>query len=103
VSQAHLVELRTALEQRGWCITERLRGEDGAIGAGTWELKRSGGEVTHVIDFDGLGAMGEDLPIEESYGCRVRGTLDGLYFRRINRSRDLWLADLRAFASSLDE
>ena len=56
-----------------------------------------------LIDFAGFGGMGEDIPLEQSYACDVRGRQNvGLYFRRINRSRELWLRDLAAFLDSLE-
>jgi hypothetical protein len=61
-----------------------------------------------LIDFDGFDGMSPDgdycLPLEESYGCQVRGrAAGGLYFRRVNRSQSLWQQELAAFVQSLDE
>jgi hypothetical protein len=104
MSLSHLKELRTALAEHGWeVVAERLRGEDDVRGAATWELRRNGEGVPVLIDFAGFGPMGEDISLEESYACDVRGRPSpGLYFRRINRSRELWLRDLTAFVASLD-
>ena len=104
MSVSHLNELRAALTEGGWkIVAERLRDEDDVQGAATWEVRRDGGSPPVLIDFAGLGGMGEDIPLEESYGCKVRGRGDvGLYFRRINRSRELWLRDLSEFIRSLD-
>ena len=104
MSISHLSELRAALADRGWrVIAERLRGEGGVQGAATWEVRRGDAGPLVFIDFAGLGGMGEDIPLEESYACDVRGRRNaGLYFRRINRSRELWLRDLAAFVDSLE-
>lgn len=103
MSLAHLQELRVALAEAGWkIVAERLRGEDNVMGAATWEVHRGDRTLAVFIDFDGFGCMGEDVPLEMSSGCDVRGRRDGgLYFRRINRSRELWLRDLAAFIDSL--
>jgi hypothetical protein len=103
MSMSHLKELRAALVDSGWkIVSERLRGEDDVEGASTWEVRRVGDKCSVLIDFTGFGPMGEDISLEESYACAVRGRQDcGLYFRRINRSRELWLQDLSAFISSI--
>jgi hypothetical protein len=102
MSDSHLNELRTMLAEHGWrIVAERLRGEDDVQGAATWQVTRDGGPMV-LIDFAGFGTMGEDIAIEESYACNVRERSDiGLYFRRVNRSRVLWLADLAAFVEAL--
>ena len=104
MSIAHLNELRAALAGRGWrVVAERLRGEDNVQGAATWEVRRGNAGPLVLIDFAGLGGMGEDIPLEQSYACYVRGRRNvALYFRRINRSRELWLHDLDAFVDSLE-
>ena len=102
MSVAHLGQLDEALTRRGWRITKRLRGEEGVEGAATWEIQRSiNGPVLH-IDFYGFGGMGEDIPLEESYGCEVRGHRVSLYFRRVNHSRERWVAELKEFVAALD-
>jgi hypothetical protein len=58
------------------------------------------------IDFDGMDDMA-CLPLEESYGCHIRGRSSKeeaawLYFRRPNKSRPLWEKDLAAFVLALD-
>lgn len=104
MSVSHLRELRTALERRGWRVIEKVRGEVDACGAGTWLVQRLGGGPIHQIDFAGFGPMGEDITLEESYACSLRGKPEcGLYFRRIHRSRRLWEAELKAFVEALDE
>lgn len=75
----------------------------GVNGAATWELRRYEGGAALLLDFAGIGGMDEDIPLEESYGCQLRGVEDcGLYFRRINRSRRAWLGELKEFVLSLD-
>jgi hypothetical protein len=56
------------------------------------------------IEFDGMDADGDScLPLEESYGCQVRGRkAASLYFRRVNKSRFLWEQELAAFVDALD-
>lgn len=102
MSQSHLRQLRDALTRRGWQITQRLRDDNNVKGAATWELQRNSNTQTLLIDFAGFGAIGEDISLEESYGCNVRGSSVGLYFRRVNRSQHLWIADLTEFVSSLE-
>ena len=102
MSQSHLNELRAALTDHGWKVRTRAPDED-VRGAGTWELRRGSDDQPILIDFDGLGPMGETLPLDQSYGCQVRDVSNAsLYFRRINRSRKLWKADLAAFIAALD-
>lgn len=101
MSVSHLQALEDALTRRGWRISVRP-GDDSRISA-TWELRRGRGESL-LLDFDGMGPDGREcLPLEQSYGCQVRGhpTLE-LYFRRINRSRHLWQQELAEFTRSLD-
>jgi hypothetical protein len=104
MSIAHLNELRAALAEVGWhVVAERLRGEDDVEGAAVWEVRRGDSGPVLLIDFAGLDGMGEDIPLEQSYGCKVRSeSNEGLYFRRIHRSRKLWLNDLAIFVGSLD-
>jgi hypothetical protein len=103
MSEAHLEELRSALARRGWrVVAERLRGEDDVLGAATWEICRPGNDHVSLIDFAGFGGMGEDISLNQSHACNVRGRGDcHLYFRRINRSRERWLADLAHFVACL--
>jgi hypothetical protein len=69
----------------------------------TWEIRR-GGQPSLFLDFDGMAPEGDScLPLEESYGCQVRGReILSLYFRRVKRSRVRWEADLAAFVVALD-
>jgi hypothetical protein len=84
-------------------VTERLRGDDNVQGSATWQIQRHGMGPLLQIDFAGFGGMGQDISLEESYACQVRGHSIDLYFRRVNRSRALWLAELNEFVSSLDK
>jgi hypothetical protein len=104
MSLSHLQELRAALVDNGWkIVVERVRGEENVQGAATWEVRRDDGGPSVLIDFAGFGGMGEDIPLEQSYACEIRGRGNpGLYFRRINRSRELWLQDLSSFVNSLE-
>ena len=96
VAEWHLQAIRVALAARGWVIIERAG--DGYRVAATWELRRPRDQRVLCIDFDGLDDM-RTLPIEESYGCRVRGTSPGLYFRRAPNS---WKSELAAFVLSVE-
>ena len=102
MSQSHLSQLREALSHRRWQVTERLRGEDNVQGAATWVIQRPNAGPTLLIDFAGFGGIGEDISLEDSYACNVRGTAIELYFRHVNRSRQLWLAELKAFVNALE-
>jgi len=102
MSQSHLSQLREALTRRGWQVIERLRGDDNVQGTATWVIQRSNAGPTLLIDFAGFGCMGEDIALEESYYCNIRGSSVGLYFRRVNRSRQLWAAELKAFVAALE-
>jgi len=58
------------------------------------------------IDFEGLDDL-ITLPLEQSYGCRVRGSDSlGLYFGRKgesgSRRRQNWTGDLQQFLEELD-
>jgi hypothetical protein len=97
--------LEEALLRRGWRVIAVHPGDDYQISA-TWEIQRSCTHPSRFIDFDGLDDM-VCLPLEESYGChvRVRSPKDQaawLYFRRPNKSRDLWEQELAAFVLALD-
>lgn len=100
--QSHLRQLYAALTSRGWKVTEKLRGEDDVEGSATWFIQRHGSESMLLIDFEGFGGMGEDISLDESYSCQVRGRPNSLYFRRVKRSREKWLTELTEFVSSLD-
>ena len=94
----HLEKLRVALERRGWSCVELPVDEFGV--SATWELRRSRDERVLHIDFEGLNDL-RTLPIHESYGCRVRETGEGLYFRR-QRTLGLWQEEVAAFVEHLE-
>jgi hypothetical protein len=105
MSKPHLRALEEALLRKGWRVIAVYPGDGYRISA-TWEVQRSSRQPNRFIDFDGLDDM-VCLPLEESYGCHVRGRpakdeAAWLYFRRPNRSRDLWEQDLAAFVLALD-
>lgn len=103
MSQSHLRALYEALTRRGWKVVERRRGEADVRGAATWEIsRRSSGPVLR-IDFAGFGGLGEDIQLEASGDCQVRGLPIHLYFFRVRRSRERWLTDLAAFVAALDQ
>lgn len=102
MSVSHLNQLDEALTRRGWKITKRLRGEENVLGAATWEITRSPRDPVLCIDFAGFGGMGEDISIDESYACDVRGHSARLYFSRVNHSRERWMAELKEFITALD-
>jgi hypothetical protein len=71
MSISHLNELRAALAEVGWhVVAERLRGEDDVEGAAVWEVRRGDSGPVLLIDFARLDGMGEDIPLEQSYGSR---------------------------------
>ena len=80
MAEWHLSDLRTRLKRRGWDVDAELPGDDHAVSA-TWRLRRPGDANTPLIDFDGLDENGV-LPLDRSYGCRVRGKKQELYFTR---------------------
>ena len=102
MSQAHLAELRSALAARGWKVTqERIRGDENVQGSGTWKICRNSASL--LIDFAGFGPLGEEIPLDESYACDVRNHAEcSLYFRKVNRSRQLWEQDLSNFLECID-
>jgi hypothetical protein len=102
MSQPHLRALEDALSRRGWRVVASHPGNDYEIAA-TWEIRRSSSEPSLFIDFDGMGPNGDIcLPLETSYGCNIRGSTIGLYFRRVNKSRPLWEQELAEFVRTLD-
>jgi hypothetical protein len=102
LSAPHLRALEDALARRGWRVAAVHPGDDYRVSA-RWELHRSGSNPI-LIDFDGLGPEGDHcLPLDESYGCQVRRDASAsLYFRRVNRSRELWQRELAEFVQKLD-
>ncbi len=101
----HLKELREALDRRGWRFLGELEGDDYAISA-TWEFVRDPDDGSIFIDFNGLDDL-KTLPIDQSYGCNVRGKEHmGLYFGKKgttdSTSRVKWKAELHEFVTKLD-
>jgi hypothetical protein len=94
--------LEDALSRRGWRIVAVHPGDDYKISA-TWGLARGKNE-TLLLDFDGMEPDGDFcFPLAESYGCHLRGqNSNGLYFRRVNHSRQLWEKELAEFVRSLE-
>lgn len=102
MSKPHLRALEAALDRKGWRVIAVHPGNGYDIAA-TWEIHRSASEPSLFIDFDGL-RLDEDgcLTLEESYGCTLRGrsSID-LYFRRVNKSRELWAKEVAQFVQAL--
>ena len=101
----HLQEIRDALESRGWRFVAEHPGDDYRVSA-TWEIERSTKKPPVFIDFNGLDDL-NTLPLEQSYGCRVRGSdSTSLYFGRKgeggSRRRQNWRRDLQRFLDELD-
>jgi hypothetical protein len=103
MAQWHLDELRAELARRGWRVRAELPGNDYNVSA-TWELRRHGDAKTLLVDFDGLDDM-RTLPLDQSYGCSVRGGGLELYFRRRGSNdppaRERWRDELAAFVKAL--
>lgn len=105
MSQSHLSELYSLLVQRGWNVVEH-RESCAAIevlGAAVWEVRRYENGPAILIDFPSFGAIGEDIPLEESYACEVRGQPISPYFSRVNRSREKWVEQLTSFVEAIDQ
>src|SRR5262245_33525375 len=99
VAEWHLRELRDTLSRRGWRVLTEHPGDDYRV-SGSWEIQRSTRAPPLIIDFDGLDDMA-CLPMQECYGCEVRGhQTSSVYFGKARGRR--WLADLEAFVQSLD-
>jgi hypothetical protein len=103
MSKPHLRALEAALDRKGWRVIAVHAGNGYDIAA-TWEVQRSTSEPSLFIEFDGLRLDGDDcLPLEESYGCTLRGrTSNDLYFRRVNKSRELWEKEVARFVRALN-
>jgi hypothetical protein len=44
----------------------------------------------------------QTLSVARSYGCHIRGTSPGLYFRRA-RAGNIWRRELAAFIASIED
>jgi hypothetical protein len=104
MSRPHLRALEAALARKGWRVVAIHPGNDYDITV-TWEVRRSASEPSLFIDFYGLRLDGDGcLPLEESYACTLRGRSSvDLYFRRVNKSRELWQQDVAQFVRALDD
>jgi hypothetical protein len=105
MSKPHLRALEEELGRKGWRVVAVHPGDDCRIST-TWEIQRNSSQHSLFIDFEGLHEM-VCLPLEESYGCHVRGRsardkAAQLYFRKPNKSRSLWMQELVAFVRALD-
>ncbi|HET9789244.1 MAG TPA: hypothetical protein VFP47_19065 [Pyrinomonadaceae bacterium] len=101
----HLQEIRDALESRGWRLVAERPGDEYRVSA-TWEIERSTKKPSVLIDFAGLDDL-IALPLEQSYGCSVRGSDSlGLYFgrkgERGSKRRQSWQRNLQQFLDKLD-
>lgn len=99
----HLKEVRTALEAKGWKISE-LPG-DGYRYSAMWRIRRGDERRPFVLRFLGLDDM-ETLPIDKAYACDIQDLKTSLYFRRRgapgSRARETWLRELREFVRALE-
>lgn len=68
--RTHLSQLYATLNSCGWKVVERSRGDVDVEGAATWELRRGEDRPLLLIDFAGLGGMGEDIPREKASRAR---------------------------------
>lgn len=104
MSKPHLRALEEALARKGWRVVAVYPGNDYDVAA-TWEIQRSAREPSLFVDFNGMEPDGGGcLPLEESYGCTVRGRSSvDLYFRPVNKSRELWEQDVARFVQALDD
>jgi hypothetical protein len=105
MSKLHLRALEEELGRKGWRVVAVHPGDDYRISA-TWEIQRSSSQPSLFIDFEGIDDM-VCLPLEDSYGCHVRGRSAGdkateLYFRKPNKSQSLWMQELAAFVRALE-
>lgn len=103
MAQWHLDDLRAALIDSGWEVQAELPGDDHAI-SGSWKIRLPEESITTHLDFEGLDEK-EVLPMERSYGCRLRNTDLSLYFSRRgvprSRARERWTALRDTFVRQL--
>ncbi|PQO41217.1 hypothetical protein C5Y96_00435 [Blastopirellula marina] len=104
MSQSHLQDLYGQLVQRGWKVVEHRRSSEtlDVPGAAVWEIRRFDNSPAILLDFPGFDGVGENIDLDESYACGVRGRPIELYFSRVNRSQERWLEDLASFIAALD-
>ncbi len=97
MSDTHLHELRTALEQRNWHLISQEEG-DGYRISGVWRIQRSTRVPPTEIVFEGLDDL-RTLPVERAYACEVKDHKEiGLYFGSMKEFRRA----LPAFVRALD-
>ena len=97
MSDTHLHELRTALEEKGWHLISQEEGDGYRISA-VWRIQRSTRVQPTEIVFAGLDDM-RTLPVERAYACEVKDHKDiGLYFGSMKEFRKA----LPAFLHGLD-
>ena len=103
MSEPHLRALENALARKGWRVVAVHPGDDYGISA-SWEIQRSTQQPSLFLDFEGMDKSGNFcLPLEQSYGCQVRGhPAASLYFRRFHHSLRLWEQELAAFVAALE-
>jgi hypothetical protein len=92
----HLNDLRKALENERWVLTDVLEGNGYDI-SGVWQLERYGEKIE--IHFDGQDDL-KVLPMEKAFGCSAIPYLDvSLYFAPRNKS---WNKLLQLFISKIE-
>ena len=92
----HLNDLRKALENKRWVLTDVLEG-NGYDMSGVWQLERYGKKIE--IRFDGQDDL-EVLPMEKAFGCSAAPYLGvSLYFAPKNKS---WEKLLHVFISKIE-
>lgn len=101
----HLEELRDALARKGWSIIAELPGGNHFTSA-VWEIQRSTVMPPIIIAFEGLDDL-KTLPLEQSYGCYVRGRESiSLYFGKRGENdstrKRIWQNDLKRFVDDLE-
>ena len=97
MSEIHLSDLRSQLENNHWIISNELNGNDYDI-SGVWEIETIDKKYRFSILFEGLEETGV-LPLNKSYGCRVKEHPEiRAYFSRKSRS---WPNELNEFIVGL--
>jgi hypothetical protein len=102
MSDAHIVAVRTVLENSHWVIlTERL--VDEYYSSAYWNIARPDGTNHLTLRFEG-GYRADGLTkhtFNESYGCAIVEHPEvSVYFARINRT---WNENLREFIKELNQ
>ena len=102
MSEQHLKSLLNTLEANRWKFIEELPGDGYRISA-IWAISRTDGSNRLELEFEGLDDL-ITLPIEKSYGCRLKQSADiNLYFAPISNSwgklLDEFMEKLNSYAS----